>query len=125
MPMIGSDSSGGGDGEEDHDVRDRLLGHEAAEEEQAGERQRAGDEVEPRQEALVEAELVDHPPARAGAGAGQGAEGEDDDHRAEQGARGLGRELAQQAADHEADDGERAAKMISWRTRCPTARCRW
>jgi hypothetical protein len=54
-------------------------------------------------------EHVDHPPGRAGAGTGHGAEDEDHDRRAEQGvARVLGFEFAQQLRHQEGDDREGA-----------------
>ena len=53
--------------------------------------------------------LVDHPPAAPAPGRA-GAEGEDDDHRAEQGARGLGESSRSRRLICEADDCERGGE---------------
>ena len=107
MPMIGT-KHGGDDAQHDHDRRDRVLRHEAAQREHADEGERVGDELQLPEETLVEAELVHHPPGRAFAGRRHAAEDEKHERRGDQYLARLGGELAREAPEEKHDDRERS-----------------
>ncbi len=96
--------------QEAHDVGNRVIGHEAAEQEHAEQRQHRADQRQHGNELLVELQFVDEPPGDAFAGTGNGAEYKNDDHRAEQRGADVGFEFARQAHQQESDDAEGAGK---------------